>query len=130
MSTDSLFRFNQQICSQEFICTFPHRHLFSSDKSSAKNLNHLLEPTDNGNMQHSTHTLTLESIYIKIGHSRRCTFNKLLLLFNNEVLLLLCFLLGLPGLPKYDADFLKHSDLQINQNNQLPEQSYRSSAPH
>ena len=122
MSIDSLFRFNQQISSQECICTFPHRHLFSSDKSSAKNLNHLLEPTDNGNMQHSTHTLTLESINIKIEHSRRCTFNKLLLLFNNEV--------RLPGLPKYDADFLEHSDLKINQNNQLPEQSYRSSAPH
>ena len=61
-------------------------------------LNHsynLLEPTHDGNMQHSTHTLTLESIYIKIGHSRRCTFKKLLLLVNEEV--------RLRGLPKYDA---------------------------
>ena len=122
MSTDSLFRFNQQICSQELICTFLRRHLFSSDKSSEKNLNHLIEPTDNGNMQHFTYTLTLERIDIKIGHSHRCTFNKLLLLFNNEV--------RLPGLPNYDADFQEHSHLQINQNNQLPEQSYRSFAPH
>ena len=61
-------------------------------------LNHsynLREPTHDGNMQHSTHTLTLESVYIKIGHSRRCTFKKLLLQVNKEV--------RLRGLPKYNA---------------------------
>ena len=61
-------------------------------------LNHsynLSEPTHDENMQHSTHTLTLESVYIKISHSRRCTFKKLLLQVNKEV--------RLRGLPKYNA---------------------------
>ena len=59
------------------------------------NYYNLREPTHDGNMQHSTHTLTLESVHIKIGHSRRCTFKKLLLQVNKEV--------RLRGLPKYNA---------------------------